>query len=438
VNGITLHNAPPAKVVLPHYIFGAIAFLVLCLMLLFSYDCFGGHYFHPKLLALTHLAALGWASMIIFGALYQLLPVIIEKSLYSEKLALVTFLLFGCGIILLAFAFWNFYVGIHLQLAALLIFLSFLLLFTNVYLSIRASGSDSIASSFILCSVMWLVLTGAIGVLMAFNLRYPFLPASHLEFLKIHAHMGIAGWFVLLIMGVSSRLIPLFLLSPRGPEKRLVISFYLVNAGLIGFSAHVFFKWDRAWTGIYALVILAGFLLFISHLHAIFRKRARRQLDIGLRHSLTAFIMAIIPILAGTALSFGLIRNEQVALHICMVYGTSIFLGMITALVLGQTFKTLPFIVWLHRYRAAAGKAGTPLPRDLYSENIAAAQFYFYLAAFFFIITGAFFSYPSWIRTGAFLLLIAAVLYNLNLLKILLHTARPKSPVIQSPLHGSK
>ena len=46
----TVSNSPSKWVVLPHYAFAAMAFLALGVLLLFSTDAFGGHYFHPKLL----------------------------------------------------------------------------------------------------------------------------------------------------------------------------------------------------------------------------------------------------------------------------------------------------------------------------------------------------------------------------------------------------
>ena len=88
---LATQKAPPANIVLPHYAFAAVAFLVLFILLFFSADSFIGHYFNPKLLTITHIAALGWGTMIIFGSLYQLLPVILNSSLFSNLLAQITF-----------------------------------------------------------------------------------------------------------------------------------------------------------------------------------------------------------------------------------------------------------------------------------------------------------------------------------------------------------
>ncbi len=42
----------------------------------------------PKIFALTHLVVLGWVTMTIMGALYQLFPVALQASLAAPELAI--------------------------------------------------------------------------------------------------------------------------------------------------------------------------------------------------------------------------------------------------------------------------------------------------------------------------------------------------------------
>src|SRR5690606_40145506 len=98
-------------VVIPFYITGAVAFTVLCVLLFFSAESLTGHYFNPHLLSMVHIAALGWGSMVIFGAAHQLLPVVCERDLYSAPLASFCWYTLTAGVLLLAFAFWDFRSG---------------------------------------------------------------------------------------------------------------------------------------------------------------------------------------------------------------------------------------------------------------------------------------------------------------------------------------
>src|SRR5436189_1254881 len=93
------------KVVLPFYLYAAISFLLTTLLLFFSSAAFNQHYFHPHVLAITHAMALGWGTMIILGASHQLVPVLIEGRLYSNRLAYLSFILAAVGIPLLVCGF---------------------------------------------------------------------------------------------------------------------------------------------------------------------------------------------------------------------------------------------------------------------------------------------------------------------------------------------
>ena len=59
----------------------------------------------PRTLILVHLIALGWLSLLISGALFQFVPVLVARTLYSNSLPLPTlvFLLGGLAALLLGF-----------------------------------------------------------------------------------------------------------------------------------------------------------------------------------------------------------------------------------------------------------------------------------------------------------------------------------------------
>jgi len=54
-NNDTLVKNTTHKVVLPFYLYTAISFLVATILISFSTDAFTQHYFHPKILAITHV-----------------------------------------------------------------------------------------------------------------------------------------------------------------------------------------------------------------------------------------------------------------------------------------------------------------------------------------------------------------------------------------------
>lgn len=418
---LATQKAPPANIVLPHYAFASIAFLVLTVLLFFSADSFIGHYFNPKLLTLTHIAVLGWGTMVIFGSFYQLLPVILNSQLFSNVLAHITFCFWGLGLILLACSFWTFSIGTPIQIASVFLFIAATLFLVNIIATAWKAEKSNIQAEFIITAALWFLVTVAIGVLMAFNLTYAFLPKEHLFYLKLHAHIGIAGWFLLLIMGAGSKLLPMFLLSSSINEKKLNTAYYLVNAAIIGFLVDALFFNGISRGILYLLIALIGIIFFVSFIYEAYKKSARKNLDIGMKQSFYAFVIISVCAVFSVLNNLAIFKSAAFSLQITLVFGISVFIGFISLLIMGQTLKILPFIVWLNKYQKLAGKGKIPLPKDLFSEKIANWQFIFFIVGFILLLFGILLSTVIVIQIASLLLIITALLYNFNVLKMLLH-----------------
>jgi hypothetical protein len=412
-------NVLPTNLIVQHYAFGGIAFFAFTILMFLSSDSFNGHHFSPNLLTLTHTYVLGWISMIIFGALYQLLPVITLSSLYSIKLAHFTFILFALGTILICYCFWKFEIGLPMQLAAVLLFVSIILFSINVFITCKRAISKKIENDFIQTAVVWLLLTASIGLIMVFNFRYPFLPMEHLHYLKLHAHFGFVGWFVLLIIGVASKLLPMFLLSSPQKETKLKVAYYFINYGLLAFFVDgIFFELNQSRNIIYYLFVLIGILSFVSFIYNAYKSRARRVLDTSMTHTMTAIILLSVPLLCGIIVVLSN-NSIQPIMPLNIIYASSFLIGFVGSLVLGQTFKTLPFIVWTSKFGKLAGKKNIPLPKELFSEKLLNLQLVFFLTGYVGLLVGLFFSLPYFIFFSPFLFIVVAILYNINIWKII-------------------
>ncbi len=422
-----IKDVKTANVVMFHYITASILFLVICCLVLFSYQSFIGHYFHPKLLAITHITTLGWISMVIIGSLYQLAPVISNSKLFSLKLAQVSYFLILIGTTMLAYCFWEFNVGYLMQVASSLLFTGVSLFALNMYLTANKADEKSIESDFLISSVIWFWMTVFLGVLLAFNFRYAFLPKEHLYFLKIHAHIGLVGWFLCLIIGIASRLVPMFLISGKLNKTRLNYAYYLLNIGLLGFIIDSIFFNGINRSFIYIIPIIISLAFFLMYIKEAYQNRLKRTLDIGLKHTFISFILIIIPVSIWVILKT-IITDEKLKTQLSIALTFSILFGFISLLILGQTFKNLAFISWLKNYQNYSGNSEAPLPKDLYSENIANMQLYLFLAGFLVTLIGIVISNEISILIGAICLSVTAVLYNINVFKIVFH--KRKSPTI--------
>lgn len=409
------------KIIIAHYISSAIFLLVIPILLIFSTEAFLGHYFHPKVLAIGHLTTLGWITFIIMGSLYQLIPVITNEKIYSPILAFIVYLFMLIGTIMLSISFWIFDIWYLIEIAASFLFTGITLFLVNILLTVKNSKEKSIEVDFIQASIFWFWLTAFIGSLLAFNFKFVFLPKEHLYYLKIHAHIGLIGWFLCLIIGVASKLIPMFLLSGKLNNKILAYSYYLINLGLLGFIVDALFYDGMNRVIVYFVIVFLAILFFLIYIVNAFKTRARKKLDINLKYTYISFFLIFIPIILWIILKLGLISDKGIEQQISTAIVYSLLFGFITFLILGQSLKNLAFIVWLKKYQEISGKAKTPLPKNLYSEKIAAVQLYIYVISFVTIFSGILLSNPFSIKIGAVFLMATAVLYNINMYKIILH-----------------
>lgn len=413
---INIGKAPPNHAVLPFYTTGAFAFVILCFLLLISAESLTGHFFHPHLLTIVHTAALGWGTMIIFGAAYQLLPVICERDLYSPGLAIASWYCLTPGVALLAGSFWNFTTGWFMIAGGALVVLATLMYAINVIGTSRICSRYSIQRLFIVTSACWLLFTVVVGLLLAINLSFPFFSKNHLDILKLHAHAGLAGWFLLLIVGVSTKLVPMFLLGKSDKNKLLMAAFLLQNTGLIAFLADGYFGAGHSMRiGLYALLILAGVICWLRYLADAFRNRVRKKTDYLMKHTFISFLMLL---LAFGALPLVLFQQD---IRWVMLYGTLLFMGWISGIILGMTFKTLPFIVWNGHYKHLSGKMKVPLPKQLYRESLVNIQFYCSLAAIVLLTAGVIVQYVLLIRIALAVWCVVGLIYLYNVIKVLRH-----------------
>ncbi len=415
-------NAPDISTVKPHFLFAAIGFFVLGVLLVFSTPYFFSVYYDHHLLAVTHTAVLGWLMMLIFGSLYQLIPVIFDTALYSEKLAKFTFWLTAFSISFLVYTFWMGDYTTLLPYAATAMYLSLFFFVFNIMMSYKNARIKNFKSLFILAAVFWLLLTETEGLLMVFNFKYNFYSASHLYHLHGHAIMGLVGFFLMMIFGVGTTLIPMFLISHHLNEKLLKKSFYLLNIGLAGLMLSKYFFSFQLLIILFWLMIIAGIIYYFRYIYDSYKHRMKKILDVGMKYTMLSLVFLSLPVM----LSLIMIFMPQLGLQtyaetIILLFGMSMIFGFFTTIALGQTYKTLPFIIWLEKYQKLVGKYHTPLPRELYSEKIAVIQFYLYMSflilTFFAIILA-----QEWLmQLSSILFLLVTVLYNYNVWKMFFH-----------------
>jgi len=419
-NNINLSKTTTHKVILPFYIYAALSFLVAAVLLFTSTEVFTQHYFQPRTLVITHTMSLGWGTMIILGASHQLLPVLIEGKLFSNTLAYLSFALAAIGIPMLLYSFYTFHLQWQAQYGAILINAAIVLYLINVAASIVKSKHENVHAIFMFTAVIWLFITTAIGALLVYNFKYNILSKDSLHYLSLHAHIGIVGWFLLLVTGVGSRLIPMFLISKYDNKKLLWRMYILMNAGVVTFILIFLYSGEVLFYSIPVVLIAAALCLFAFYCYKCYQQRIRKNVDHQMKISLLSVLMMIVPLIF-LAILIVLLLASSANTQLILTYGFTIFFGWLTAIILGMTFKTLPFIVWNKMYHAKAGLGKTPNPKDLFSAKLFNGMAVSYLIGFVLFAVGIMLSNNFAIKSGALFLLCCAVLYNTNVFKVLFH-----------------
>lgn len=416
--GLSPTKTTSHKVVLPFYVYASLSLLAASVLLLVGSDTFTGHHFHPDILAVTHMMALGWGSMMILGASHQLVPVMIEGKLYSNFLGYASFVLAAPGIILLVTGFYQFNFGWLARTGSLMVLAAFLLYFINLAVSMSKSKHENVHAVFVLTASLWVLVTMTLGVLLLFNFTSNILAMDSLHYLSLHAHLGIVGWFLLMVFGVGTRLIPMFMISKYNNVKLIWWMFGLVNGGLLLFFVSFILKPSPVFYFVSIAAVLFAIGLFIKFSYEAYKGRLRKKLEPQLKISILSGWMMLLPaviILLILLLPAFLSHNEQLIL----VYGFCIFFGWISAIIFGMTFKTLPFILWNKKFHAKAGAGQTPNPRELFSQPVFKWMLGFYFSGFLIFISGIFSGWIILLKVGAAFIILTAILFNTNVYRML-------------------
>jgi hypothetical protein len=421
---IHTQNAPDISVVKPHFLFGSLAFAVAVVLMILADGELLMPYYHTKILAIVHTGLLGWSMMIIYGSLYQLVPVVFETKLYSEPLAKVTFWITGLAVALMAYSFWTGQLNTWLVWSAYLIYTGLFFFVFNIGMSYKNATIKNIKNYFIIAAIFWLFVAQTEGLLMALNFKYNILEAGNLYHLKIHALAGLVGFFLQMIFGVGTTLIPMFLVSHKHSEKPLWPSFIFLNAGLsLLFLSWLYFP-GRLFTATGWILITLSLFFYIRFAYEAYKLRFKRILDEGMQPTMLIFITLFIPwIISGLLVAYGDKTSGTVLMLGSLLIFSMIF-GVINLIILGQTYKTIPFIIWLERYQPYVGKYKIPLPREVYHASLALWQYKLYLVFFLLFTTGLIFHNKTLTGAATLVLAIVALMYNFNMVKMFFHRPR--------------
>ena len=239
-----------------------------------------GAYSSPHVAGITHLFTLGWLTTTIFGALYQLLPVALGAPLRSVRLGHAGFIAFAPGAGLFA-------AGVATQVTMLhhagiaLIALGIILVAANVGSSLPRARARDVTWGAVVTALSFLASTLVLGIVLLHNLHTGFLAEARLRVLAIHLHVALVGWALVMMVGVSHRLLPMFLLAHGADVRWTKRSLILLATGVIALGAGLAIRLAPvAWIAV--ALLEAGIGCFLWQAYSFYRVRVKRKIDIGM------------------------------------------------------------------------------------------------------------------------------------------------------------
>lgn len=360
--------APPFKLVAHYFIAGSIFYIIASFMLPFYSHEFGSYFLSPQIASLMHLYLLGFIMMIIFGAMYQLVPVVLEIPIFSKDFAYVQFYLFVTGVVIFSLA-----LGVPgytkmLPYGAMLMYISMLIFIVNIFLTYTRIELWSITAKYILVSNIFLLIGVSVGFYMALDIIYGF-GADIVKLVTLHISLTIVGYILMTIMGIGMILLPMFSLSHGFGEKSIVVAFYTVISGLVLYIVSIFAK-SKSLSFVAVALIALSVVLALYQMYVIFKGRIRKQNDFWAKNMIASFIALIVAL---TVLVAAIVLDSQI---LYILFGFILFFGFFVFFIVGHIYKILPFLVWYQRYSPLVGKIKVPMLNEMVKEKVADIQFY--------------------------------------------------------------
>lgn len=411
---LSLEQAPPISVPFRFFLAAPLFLLAAASVLLIAGPGALDSRWNPALLGITHLITLGYMSMVMCGAMLQLLPVLAGSPVPHPQLtAWLIHLPLVAGAVLLCSGLYA-AAPMLLQLAIPLLavaFASFLCI--SIYCLVRAPVRNSSTQAMMLSLAALSLAIGA-GLLLANGLA-GMLDLPILSLAALHVGWGLLGWTALLVIGVAYQVVPMFQLTPLYPRAVTRWLGGVLFVLLLLWSSHLLLPEPAA--RILALIAGCGLAACITVFTVITlrlqQQRRRRVPDVTLqfwRIGMFSLIAGILLWLAGQ-ISAALADSTFYPLALGMLF----IIGFALSVTHGMLYKIVPFLIWFHLQGRLPSKQ-VPNMKTIIADAGARRHWLAHLASLLLCVVCAMWPMPLAYAAGAALaanaLLLAMNLYG--------------------------
>lgn len=382
-SGLNLEQAPPFSVPLRFILTAPVFALLAALMALWQGPDLLDSRWMPATLAATHLLTLGFMSMVMIGAMMQILPVLagavvplprLVAGIVHGGLTLGTLglaggfllsedLLLKTGLVILGIGFAVFLAAVSTALARVRV----------VNIAVRVLRLVMLALTVTAILGLWLSAGRAWGVT---------LPNASMR--DLHPGWGLLGWTGLLVIGAAYHVVPMFQMTPSYPAwMQRWLAFAILGLLLLWSIA----AWESLSVPVIAgsSVLAAFYAGFAAITLRLQQRRRRRQADVTLlfwRTGMLSVLLAAV-VWAGTPL-IGPLQSKAP-----LFVGVLAIVGAAMSVITGMLYKIVPFLAWFHLQAQTGMGRRVPNMKQYLSDSLQRRQY--------------------WLHVGSLLLLLAAI-----------------------------
>ena len=397
---------------LGYLVCAAAAFLVASLGIVWLGPELAGHYYHPRLLALTHTVTLGWVTLAIMGASYQLIPIVLERPIWSERLArwqLAILVVAVTGMVA------HFHLGSWpgLTAAAGLLAVGIALHLLNIGMSLRGFTRWTFTARLVVLAYGGLALTTVFGLTLAVSHVWPFLPGEFFPTLHAHVQLALLGWVAPMILAVTARVYPMFFLAPAPRPWHSFLQLWGLTAGAPAVVLGLLGVPGLLVAGALAMTAAAG--AHAAWIYEMAWGRKRPGLDWGLRFVLTATAFLAPAAVLGVAMATDRLAGPRVAL----AYAVITLGGWVSLTIVGMMLKIVPFLVWYRVYSPRAGREPVPTLAELSWPRAEGLAYVLLTGGVVLLAATVLVGEVAWIRAAGTMLALGAVAFAAALTRVL-------------------
>ena len=400
--------APPFALVAHFFIAGVFFLFCSGISLLFLSGEITSYFVSPLFAAFAHLYLLGFVMMIIFGAAYQLLPVVLEAPIFSKDFAYVQFYMYAVGFMMMISGFLFGSLSLLIPYGATITYLSMLIFCVNIFLTFQRLEKINFIGKFLLVATIFLFISVTIGLIMGFVMGHGAFDIDLLSWIKAHIVGTLGGFVMMVIMGVAMVLIPMFSLAHGFNDKWIKYAFYM---NILGVTLSILSFISGASTLLSALslsLIALAMVLFAIQIGAMLKSRARKQNDYWVKNIVFATISLVVSIML---VLVGFIFDLQ---NFALAGGCLFFFGFLLCFVVGHIYKILPFLIWYDKFAPLVGKQKVPLLHQMIKTKVADFQTLSLFIATILQVLAILMGIQILFLIGAFIMLLSIVLVVYN------------------------